>query len=446
MLYGFYDKRKQAMIATVVICAVTCAAVILSVLFFPVIKLGKVHVDTYWIVALLGAAALLLSGQTDVSATFGAFVRNDAVNPLKILALFLCMTVLSVFLDELGFFRYVASAVLKRARGKKLRLFFSLYLIVSLLTVFTSNDVIILSFTPFILYFCKSADLDPLPYLSAEFVAANTWSAALVVGNPTNMYLSSACDVDFFSYLEWSALPTLLAGAAALGALLLLFRKQLRGNYGGTAEEVVLTEKPLLWIGAAHLLVCILFLAVGPYFGIEMWIVSLAAVGSLFVCTLIYSLVRRKRPSALLGCLKRAPYPLIPFMLSMFVLVEGLSLTGATEYLSAFFGTKAQIWTYGAGSFLMANLINNIPMSVLFYSVLSGAGAGLPAVMATAVGSNLGAFFTPVGALAGIMFGAIVRRHGVKFGFAEFLKMGVCVALPALAAALGGLSVMALLL
>ncbi len=434
------------MIATVVICAVTCAAVIASVLFFPSFKIGKVHIDTYWIVALLGAAALLVSGQADVRALFSALVRDDAVNPLKILALFVCMTVLSVFLDELGFFRFLASAVLKRAKGSKLRLFFCLYLIVSLLTVFTSNDVIVLSFTPFILYFCKSADLDPLPYLSAEFVAANTWSMALVVGNPTNMYLATAYDVDFFSYLGWSVLPTFLAGAAALGMLLLVFRKKLKGTCGGEAEEVVLTEKPLLWIGAVHLAVCTLFLAIGPYFGLEMWIVSLAAVGSLFVCTLITCLVRKQRPAALLGCLKRAPYPLIPFMLSMFLLIEGLDLTGATGYLARFFGTRAQVWTYGAGSFLMANLINNIPMSVLFSSVLGEAGAGLPAVMATVVGSNLGAFFTPVGALAGIMFGMIVRRHGCKFGYKEFVKMGVCVALPALAAALGGLSLMALLL
>ena len=60
-------------------------------------------------------------------------------------------------------------------------------------------------------------------------------------------------------------------------------------------------------------------------------------------------------------------------------------------------------------------------------------------MLATVIGSNLGAFFTPVGALAGIMWSGILKRHGVKFGYGDFLKMGVTVALPALAAALGGL-------
>lgn len=58
---------------------------------------------------------------------------------------------------------------------------------VAILTIFTSNDIVILTFTPFICYFSKNAKINPIPYLVAEF-AATTYSMMLIIGNPTNIY------------------------------------------------------------------------------------------------------------------------------------------------------------------------------------------------------------------------------------------------------------------
>ena len=414
---------------------------ICGVLFFPKIKLGRLSVDSYWVVTLLGAAVLLISGEADVAAVGRALIADTAINPLKILILFLSMTVLSVFLDELGFFRYLASAVLKRAHAGQTKLFLYLYLMVSVLTVFTSNDVIILSFTPFICYFAQEAKIDPIPYLAAEFVAANTWSMALVIGNPTNIYLATAYGLDFVSYLKLSILPTVAAGTVAFCALFLLFRKKLKAPMQGEAEVVTIEDKPMLAIGLVHLIACTVLLAIGSYIGLEMWLVSLCAVASLFLCAGIAAAVRKERPHALFGCLRRAPYPLVPFVLSMFVMIVVLSQKGVTAIIGDFFGERLAVFKYGVASFFVANLINNIPMSVLFTSILSTVGGetALGAVMATVVGSNLGAFFTPIGALAGIMWSDILNRHALKFGYLDFLKIGVTVALPTLAAALGTL-------
>ena len=414
---------------------------ICGVLFFPKIKLGRLSVDSYWVVTLLGAAVLLISGEADVAAVGRALIADTAINPLKILILFLSMTVLSVFLDELGFFRYLASAVLKRAHAGQTKLFLYLYLMVSVLTVFTSNDVIILSFTPFICYFAQEAKIDPIPYLAAEFVAANTWSMALVIGNPTNIYLATAYGLDFVSYLKLSILPTVAAGTVAFCALFLLFRKKLKAPMQGEAEVVTIEDKPMLAIGLVHLIACTVLLAIGSYIGLEMWLVSLCAVASLFLCAGIAAAVRKERPHALFGCHRRAPYPLVPFVLSMFVMIVVLSQKGVTAIIGDFFGERLAVFKYGVASFFVANLINNIPMSVLFSSILSTVGGetALGAVMATVVGSNLGAFFTPIGALAGIMWSDILNRHALKFGYLDFLKIGVTVALPTLAAALGTL-------
>ncbi|MDE7300899.1 MAG: anion permease, partial [Clostridia bacterium] len=149
------------MILSIVICCITCIAMILSILLFPKIKIGKISIDTYWIITLVGAVILLACGKADIVTVGQSLISDTAINPLKILVLFISMTVLSIFLDELGFFRYLAGVVLKKAKTKQTKLFLYLYLIVSVLTVFTSNDDIILSFTPFICYFAKNAKINP---------------------------------------------------------------------------------------------------------------------------------------------------------------------------------------------------------------------------------------------------------------------------------------------
>ncbi len=413
---------------------------ILSVLFFPRIRLGRLSASTFWIVTLVGAAVLMACGQVDMRTLANALTSDTAVNPLKILALFISMTALSIFLDELGFFSYLASAVLKKAHAGQKTLFFLLFAVVSVLTVFTSNDIVVLSFTPFICYFARNAKISPTPYLAAEFVAANTWSMLLIIGNPTNIYLASAFDIGFLEYLKISALPSLFAGAVALGALFLMFRKQLSAPIEGSAEEVKIKDKPLLIIGVAHLAVCTLTLAVAGYIGVEMWLVAVCSAGSLILCVLIASAIKKRKPVELVGVAKRTPYQLVPFVLSMFVMIVALDGKGVCAAIADFFGAQQPILVYGATSFLSANLINNIPMSVLFSSIISNMGDGaMKAVFATVIGSNLGAYLTPIGALAGIMWSSILNSQGIKFSYLDFLKMGVFVAVPALFAALGGL-------
>ena len=166
-----------------------------------------------------------------------------------------------------------------------------------------------------------------------------------------------------------------------------------------------------------------------------MWLVSLISALSLFVCSCLISLINKKKPSVLFSCLKRAPWELIPFVVSMFVMVEALNANGITESIYHLLGNKFPVWSYGLTSFLSANLVNNIPMSVLYSSILSQGGSIL-AVYATVIGSNLGACLTPIGALAGIMWSSILKDHNLKFGYLDFLKIGVMITIPALVSAL----------
>lgn len=432
------------MLNIIVFCA-ACLLMILAVLFLPKLRLGKIKIDTYFLPVLLGAVLILCCGKADAAAIGKALIADTAVNPLKILVLFLSMTVLSVFLDELGFFNYLAAFALKHTHKGQKRLFFSLYFVVALLTVFTSNDVIVLSFTPFICYFAKDAKIDPIPYLAAEFVAANTWSMALIIGNPTNIYLATAYGVGFVSYLAVSILPTVMAGGVSLGLLWLLFRKRLSAPVECCAEQCVIKDKLSLGIGIAHISAYTILLAISSYIGIEMWLVAACAAGSLFIFSLIISSCRKEKPRALFSSIKRTPWLPVPFLLSMFVMTEALGEQGTTAAIGAFLGKELAVLKYGGLSFLSSNLINNIPMSVFFSSMIKSANAGAGAMYATVIGSNLGAFFTPIGALAGLMFSSILSEHEIKFGYRDFLKLGVTVAVPALAAALGTLMLVLLI-
>lgn len=425
------------MIASVIISLLCCLAVILAVLFFPSIRVLRYRLPSYPIVALIGAALLLVTGLLPIPTLISGLGSSGAVNPIKILVLFFAMTSLSVYLDEVGFFSYLAAAALRRAGGRQTRLFLLFYFLVAILTVFTSNDVIILTFTPFICYFTKSARIDPIPYLFAEFVAANTWSMALVIGNPTNIYLAGGAGIGFFPYLRVMLLPTVAAGLVSLAVLLLLFRRPLALPMSPIPAEVTFRRRAPLVIGLLHLSLCTLLLAVSSYVGLDMWLIALGFSLSLFLFGAIAALLDRRRPFELLRTLLRLPYQLIPFVLAMFTLVLALRAYGVSKEIFTSLAALPAIPTYGVLSFLSANLLNNIPMSVLFSSILSfSEETSLGGVYASIVGSNLGAYLTPLGALAGIMWSSLLLQNGVRLSFRRFVGYGALVAIPTLAAAL----------
>ena len=422
------------MATSIIIGAAACLLMICGVLFFPQIRLGKIKLDSYWVIVLFGALLMLVSGQVDLGYLKDQLFADSSINPLKILVLFISMTVLSIFLDEVGFFRYLANLTLKKAKKSQLTLFTALYVTVSVLTVFTSNDIIVLTFTPFICYFAKNAKISPIPYLFAEFIAANTMSMVFIIGNPTNIYIATSYGIGFLDYLLVMLLPTLASALVAFFVLWLLFRKELQKVPEAEDAEVKIENKPFLIIGLVLLGTCTLALAIGPYFNLEMWLISLVSALLLFATILLLCLFKKQRPTELLMCAKRAPWQLIPFVLSMFVMILALSQNGVTDAIASLLGTEAPVWKYGIVSFLSANLINNIPMSVLFCSVVASleGAAQTAAIYATVVGSNLGAFLTPIGALAGIMWTSLLKEHGVRFSYLDFIKYGAAVALPSL--------------
>lgn len=420
------------------ISAFSLIGLIALIFFKPSVLYRGKSINIYWLAPLIGACVLLLIGSVSPKTVLAELTRDSGMNPIKILVLLISMTIISIYLDNAGFFGYIAAKVIGLAGSSEKKLFFILYLIVSLLTFFTSNDIIVLTFTPFICYFSRSAKIDPIPFLVCEFVAANTWSMALIIGNPTNIYLASNAGISFFDYLQTMLIPTVASGAVSLFVMYLIFRKKLEQKIVSDKLSPKLENRFDVILALVHLFACIVLMSISVYISIQMWLISFCACISLLTVSFVRSLITKNRSTLISSTLRRAPWDVIPFVLSMFVIVTALNASEFTERFAEFLLRKNPVYTYGLASFLSANLINNIPMSVLFSSVCENAvgASNSGALYASVIGSNIGAFFTPIGAIAGIMWMSLLKLQRVKFSYVDFIKYGAPISAAAIGASL----------
>lgn len=382
--------------------------------------------DTFWIPLFVAAIILIFTKNFNRNEYYKIFISNSNLNPLKILVLFISISLISIALDESGFFRYIASIFIDKYKASQFKLFFVLYILISIITIFTSNDIVILTFTPFILYFSKKGNINPIPYLVMEFTAANTWSMVLSIGNPTNIYLSSVFGINFLSYFLKMVLPAIITGLISLGVLVLLFYKPLKEKiqvFDFKKSEI--ENKTICIVCGIHLFLTTILLAISNYINLEMWIICLSFAASLIIFLFVYQKATNGK-GYLRRTIRRVPYSLIPFILSMFTIIMALDFYGVFGNIGELFN-KANgnlvPFIYLASSTLACNIVNNIPMTMMFASILNNT-SNLKLVYATIIGSNIGALFTPVGALAGIMWMRILKENGIKYNFLDFIKNG----------------------
>lgn len=418
------------MLAIIIIAIISIAGMFFCIFRFPTLKIGGFSIDTFFLPPLIGAILILFLPIFDKKELLSICFSNSSLNPLKILVLFICISILSIALDQTGFFSYIASIFINKYKSSQIKLFVVLYILISFLTIFTSNDIVILTFTPFILYFSKRGNINPIPYLVMEFVAANTYSMMLPIGNPTNIYLTSIFEIDFLKYISKMILPALASGLISFTALYLLFRKELKKQITiFDMETSKINNKPLCIITFIHLALTTILLAISNYINIEMWLICLIFALSIIIILLSYSLIKHNS-FYLLSTIKRVPYSLIPFILSMFTIIMALDSFNIFDYFYNIINSinieYLQKLTYLISSVLTCNIINNIPMTLAYGSILSNTN-NLSYVYITIIGSNIGAILTPVGALAGIMWLRILKINDINYSFKSFVKNGIVI-------------------
>ncbi|MGM9969541.1 MAG: SLC13 family permease [Anaeroplasma sp.] len=405
---------------------------LLCILFFPVLKIKEFRLDTFYIPPLIIALLFLILPLFNKDDLFNTLFTNSNLNPFHILVLFICLSLLSISLDESGFFDFIASKILSKLNGSQLKLFISLYILISILTIFTSNDIVILTFTPFILYLSKKGNINSIPYLVMEFVAANTYSMLLIIGNPTNIYLSSIFTIPFIDYFVKMITPTIICGLFSLFSLYLLFRRDLKKKINNFNIEITkLNNKFLCIVSIIHLISTTILLAISSYINLQMWLICLVFAISLLVILLIFSL-KTKSFIHIKKVTRRLPLSLIPFILSMFVIIMALDSCGLFHNINNLFSMinneNLKEISFILSSTISANLINNIPMTLAFGSILNGTN-NINCIYATIIGSNIGAILTPIGSLAGIMWLRILKDNNIKYSFIDFVKNGIVIEL-----------------
>ena len=419
----------------IVIIGLTLISMILSIIFDWKIKIKSLSFSLYWVICLIGAIILLCFGLAGENPITNIFFNSASINPLKILVLFLSCASLSVLLDQIGFFSYLASIVLKKSKQNQIKLFFSFYFVIAILTIFTSNDILILTFTPFICYFAKHAKIDATPYIIAEFVGANTWSIFFLIGNPTNIYMGTSFGITFIEYALKMAIPTICCGLISILIIFALFRKKLKQPLSVEDVNVEKPDRTLLTIGLTGLILAIVLMSVANYIGLELWYIPLVCCSLTYVSILVALLIKKQKLNLLWGALQRLPYSLIPFLLSMSIFVAVINNTGIISSFGDFISTQ-NIIVVGIISLLLGNLLNNIPMTMLMTTTLASFASSLGYVYGVIATSNICAILTPIGSLAGIMFMKILKNNEVKYSFKDFFKYGIIISIPTLLASL----------
>ena len=404
-----------------IVIASTLILMMLSLKWFSHWRVGQVRGQTYWVIVLLGALMIWALVGFDFAFLLDAWTGSSEMNPIRILGLFFSFTLMAIYLDDIGYIQYLAYVAMNRAGNSQRRLFFIWFVIVSISTMLTANDIVILTLTPFMIYFAKHTGISPIPFLVSQFVAANTWSMLLVIGNPTNIYLASMFNISFLDYATVMFLPTILTGIVSYGLLVLIFQSALNKPIQPIKLDIQLPH-PSYQIGITILGVAILMMALAKPLGVSMDFVTFVAASLLVI---LVTLKYPKNPM-MARTIRRLPYSFIPFFLGMAILVKAMGLADWTQTVATLFQSGSATFSFGVSSFLMANVINNIPMSLWFESLIRlQPQFQLQAVYASIIGSNLGAILTPVGALAGLMWMNVLQTKQVSYGIGQFLKFGL---------------------
>lgn len=414
------------MIATYVISALTIIAMTLSFFLFPTIKIGSKKIDTYWLITLLGAILILLTHISTDGDILKLFIENNSTNPFKIIVLFLSLTFISKFLDSVGLFDYLATRVGRIGKGNQFILFTVFYFLISFLTILTNNDIIIIV-TPIIIYFARACKTKALPYLMMVCFVLNTLSTTFLTTNVSNLYLGSFFDITYFDYLKKLTPVSLILMLVLYVILILVFYKDLKIKIDTNVEKKPIKNKFLLIVGLTSLALTTILLILSSFINIEMYIITLVFALLDLIIAIIYTFSFKKEKEYFIKPLKSLPYDFIPFLVSMFIIISSLNetplLSSVSSLIESTNNPTLETYIYGISSALAANLVNNVPMSLLYGDILNYSSIiDLNSVYATILSSNLCALITPCGALSSLMFIRICKENNEKISYLTYFK------------------------
>jgi arsenical pump membrane protein len=350
------------------------------------------------------------------------------------------MMLLSEVARQEGLFDWLATLAVASAKGSAKRLFLIIYAVGTLVTVFLSNDATAVVLTPAVYAAATAARVEPLPYLFICAFIANAASFVLPISNPANLVIFGAHMPPLGQWLYHFLLPSLLSILVTYAGLRFTQRKALDQKL---AED--LTKTPLSAAGkcvaigisatAAALLAAS---ALDQQLGLPTFVAGAAV-------TAIVLVISRQSPFPVLQDIS---WGVLPLVAGLFILVEGVQQTGILGMMARLLheasAASPHQTSVGVGAIvaLASNLLNNLPTGLVAATVSQNAEATLQVTSGLLIGVDLGPNLSVTGSLATILWLIALRREGEMVTAWQFLKLGLVIMPPALAAALLAVALM----
>jgi arsenical pump membrane protein len=395
--------------------------------------------------ASIGAVLALVSGvvqPSDVPVVWGIVWNATAA--------FIAVIVISLLLDEAGFFEWAALHVARWGNGRGRMLFALIVLLGAAVSALFANDGAALILTPIVMAMLVALGFTPsatLAFVMAAGFIADTASLPLIVSNLVNIVSADFFDIGFADYAAVMVPVNIAAVIASLLALLLYFGRGIPARYDVTqlkAPAEAIRDRPTFragWIVLGLLLI--------GFFGLEPLGVPVSAVAATGAVVLL-AVAGRGSVIATRKVLRGAPWQIVIFSLGMYLVVYGLRNAGLTDRVAGLLNVFAQGGVWGAAmgtgflAALMSSVMNNMPtvlIGALSIDATSATGAVREAMIyANVIGCDLGPKITPIGSLATLLWLHVLARKGMTIGWGHYFRVGIVLTVPMLFVTLAALA------
>ena len=364
---------------------------------------------------------------------------------------FVALIIISLLLDEAGFFAWAALHVARWGQGRGKRLFAFMVLLGALVSALFANDGAALILTPIVVAMLLALRFSPaatLAFVMGAGFIADTASLPLVVSNLVNIVSADFFKIGFNQYAAVMVPVNLVSVAATLGMLLWFFRRDIPARYDPAeldAPASAIHDRATFMAGW-----WVLGILLAGCFALEPLGIPISAISALCAALLLLIAARGHRISTR-KVLKEAPWQIVIFSLGMYLVVYGLRNAGLTDSLSGLLNTFAEhgLWaaTLGTGitAALLSSIMNNMPtvlIGALSIDATQATGVVREAMIyANVIGSDLGPKITPIGSLATLLWLHVLARKGIRITWGYYFKVGIVLTVPVLLITLAALAV-----
>jgi len=350
---------------------------------------------------------------------------------------FVGIILLSMVLDEIGFFEWCAIKMARLSKGSGNLMFVYSLLLGSFVSALFANDGAALILTPILLAKMKVLKLDTktiIAFLLAGGFISDSASLPFVFSNLTNIVTVDYFHIGFIEYLQKMFIPYIVSTIVSITFLWLLLRKDIPKRVDIHLlkdPDDVLKSKTLFKFSWVFLALLLAGYFIGDIFYLP---VSIFALGGGIIFLLIAGYTKNAK---VWFTIKTAPWQIVWFSIGLYIVVYGLKNAGLTDYLGQILVDLSShgdvVATVGTGfiSAVLSAVMNNMP-TIMIMDIALNHLPNHALAYANIVGANLGPKMTPFGSLATLLWLHVLGKKGVKITFWQYSKFGLIITPPVL--------------